>query len=465
MRKGNIYLYLSGLAVVAVAVSAQAASRTGWRGDGSGCYPEASPPLHWSTTSNVVWKTALSGKSYSSPIQVRDKLYVASEPALLTCLSAATGAILWQRSATYRDVLPADEIARMDQLAPTGYALRKELNGLRQQLAAPERALARKPKDATLQRKVAVLRRRVEALTVDIHPYERFLEPDVKASDNLPAPTPTSDGRNIYALFDNGVAACFDQHGKMRWGQIVSQRLHPNGQHASPVMVADRMVVHMDRVIALNKRTGEPVWDVDTASKLGSPVVARLGNRDVVVTAAGDILLGQDGAVLMRRVASLTYSSPIIADSIAYFIGESAYALSLPNDTSLPFDARQLWTTPLGDGRPFSSPIFHDGRVYTCSPRGMLRVLNAGSGALLHSMALPGTRATVRSALALAGKFIFVSDDAGNTTVFHTGPVPKLAAQNSLAPFHSELLFSGNRMFVRAAEQLWCIAEQDPPNK
>jgi outer membrane protein assembly factor BamB len=67
----------------------------GWRGDGSGRYPDATPPLEWSPKKNVRWKTAVGG-SYASPILTAQHVILASEPNLLLCLERSTGKIVWQ---------------------------------------------------------------------------------------------------------------------------------------------------------------------------------------------------------------------------------------------------------------------------------------------------------------------------------------------------------------------------------
>ena len=54
----------------------------GWRMDGDGRYLDADPPLEWSPTKNVIWKTSLPSWSNSSPVLLADEklLFVRSEP-------------------------------------------------------------------------------------------------------------------------------------------------------------------------------------------------------------------------------------------------------------------------------------------------------------------------------------------------------------------------------------------------
>jgi outer membrane protein assembly factor BamB len=75
----------------------------GWRGDGTGCYPGATPPTVWfqkanGQSRNIFWKTRLPCYSWSTPIVVGDKIFTRSEPYDLLCLNKNTGKLLWIRS-------------------------------------------------------------------------------------------------------------------------------------------------------------------------------------------------------------------------------------------------------------------------------------------------------------------------------------------------------------------------------
>src|SRR5258707_13909436 len=65
----------------------------GWRGDGSGRFPGATPVTEWSATKNVRW-AAVVGRRYSSPIVTDKFVFVTSEPDLLICLDRAGGKVL-----------------------------------------------------------------------------------------------------------------------------------------------------------------------------------------------------------------------------------------------------------------------------------------------------------------------------------------------------------------------------------
>ena len=55
--------------VVSMETTAYAANWPSWRGDdGKGVVPEGAPPIRWSETENIKWKTDLPGEGQSTPI-------------------------------------------------------------------------------------------------------------------------------------------------------------------------------------------------------------------------------------------------------------------------------------------------------------------------------------------------------------------------------------------------------------
>jgi len=106
----------TGIAVLALALGGVRMSAADWarfRGpQGSGIAPDARPPVAWSATQNLRWKTSLPGPGSSSPILVGDKLLVTSFSGYgdgsrsgpgelqrhLVCLDRKSGRVLWSHS-------------------------------------------------------------------------------------------------------------------------------------------------------------------------------------------------------------------------------------------------------------------------------------------------------------------------------------------------------------------------------
>lgn len=182
----------------------------GWRGDGTGRFPDASPPTEWSATKNVLWSAPV-GRSYSSPILTEACVIVASEPNLLICLDRADGRERWRVETRPSDL--SDGAAR----------------------AAAE---AYKPREI-----------------------------------GLTTATPVTDGKAVYAAFANGIVRAVDLSGKPKWIAFIdAEQNTAYGRSVSPVIVDGRLVVHMTHLHAFDPATGRLLWvNLEARSTYGTP--------------------------------------------------------------------------------------------------------------------------------------------------------------------------------------------------
>ena len=103
----------------------------GWRGDGTGAYPGATPVrrvhgrharagrrfVRWdrpgpqgsgsspTAVPNIVWKTRMPGFAESQPIVVGDRVITTADPYSLVCVDAHTGEILWVRESNPLEIM------------------------------------------------------------------------------------------------------------------------------------------------------------------------------------------------------------------------------------------------------------------------------------------------------------------------------------------------------------------------
>jgi outer membrane protein assembly factor BamB len=66
----------------------------GWRRNGTGRYPDATPPVEWTAGKNIKWQARV-GSGNSSPVISGDRVLVTSEPGLIHCVSRTDGKLLW----------------------------------------------------------------------------------------------------------------------------------------------------------------------------------------------------------------------------------------------------------------------------------------------------------------------------------------------------------------------------------
>jgi len=378
----------------------------GWRGDGSGQYPSADPVTKWSAKENVLWKTEV-GAGSSSPIVVGRRVFITAEPDLLTCLDAETGQELWRKAHKVSD-FPAALNAKIS-LRPNQYG------------------------DAT--------------------------------------PTPVSDGKRVWVFFNTGIVACYDLDGQSRWMNWYDMRPTTNyGRTASPVLVGERLLVHFGALVCLDAATGKLLWkNEDAKATYGTPAPARIGDVEVVITPAGHAVRLADGKILASDLGHCMYTSPVVQGRIVYFIDTSISAVQLPENASDQVEGKELWFEDLS-GEFFASPIVHGGRIYAVDRAANYYVIDANTGKpiLKKTLELPpagrSESPNIYPSLCLAGKHLFVGNDAGESLLIEPGDKCAVVGVNSLPGGSGGTpAFSNRRLFIRGGKFLYCVGGQPAP--
>ncbi|MEI7835214.1 MAG: PQQ-binding-like beta-propeller repeat protein [Planctomycetota bacterium] len=393
------------LAVLATGTLLTAEPSVGWRGDGTGRYPQATPPTEWSAEKNVVWKTPTPAWSNASPVIVGDRIFICAEPSTLLCLNKADGKILWQKACGY------DVLSGAEGKEPVG-----------KEVAPPP------------------------------------TPPSAHEVNGYSSATPVSDGKSVYVVFGTGIAACYDLAGNRRWVRMVERPSHNWGHSTSPVLVDDKLIVHVKKVWALKTSDGATAWSQDSAQAWGTPAVARVGGKSVGVMPAGDFIRADDGVTIASKAGSLTYASPIVHDGMVYFAQDNACGVRLPETAEPAAQLKPAWSAGGRKGRFYASSVFHAGLLYVVNQSGEFNVLDAATGDTLAGRKLE-LGGTTYPSIALAGERLFVSSDTGKTIVLELGKELKQVAANTLEPFRSTPVFEGARMYVRTTNHLICIGQ------
>jgi outer membrane protein assembly factor BamB/Ca2+-binding EF-hand superfamily protein len=199
----NAWSYCLGWsAFVFSACSLSASNWPGWRGpDGIGVSPEKNLPLNWSTNENVRWRVDLPGPGNSSPIIWGKRVFV-------------TQAIEKDKR---RTLMCFDrESGKMWWQSGVAYTEQEP--------------------------------------TQESNPYC--------------AGTPATDGQRVFACFGSAGVYAYDMEGKEVWHRDLGKLIHMFGNAVSPVLFGDLCILNFSpdqksRLIALNKKTGETVWEVE----------------------------------------------------------------------------------------------------------------------------------------------------------------------------------------------------------
>jgi outer membrane protein assembly factor BamB len=377
----------------------------GWRGDGSGRFPGAMPVTEWSATKNVRW-AAVVGRSYSCPIVTDKFVFVTSEPDLLICLDRAGGKVLWKV-----EIKPADLTDENSRKAAEKYEAPKDGSG-------------------------------------------------------LTAATPLTDGKNIYAVLGNGIICAVDLDGKRKWTVgIGADPTTGYGRSSSPIIVAGKLIVHLSNLYAFDPATGRQLWvNTEAKSSYGTPVHLRIGDIDLIVTPNGDVVRATDGKSVASEIGRAIHSSPIQCGEGVVCFGDATVSAMRLNPS---FKEEEVWSGMIG-GEVFGSPLLHNNTLFIATSDGELFAFDAnGKGApepLINGRALlEATNAagpTVYGSLTLAGNYLFLTANKGETVVLDATREAPLVRRNKLpGGTGSSPIFSGGEMFLRDGDKLLCVGK------
>ena len=321
-------------------------SPLGFRTDGTGRYPDANPPLHWGTDTNVVWKTDLP-KSNAIPVILGQKLFTCAEPCVLLCINKADGKILWQGESRYSEIeLTEQEKAQFEVERRQGDGLNNQLSSLNQQSSALRKLLkdGKAPKDET-EKKLKDLRAQsdtIKAQKLKLTTLNRYLEPGkggggrFHPTGGYSSPTPVTDGKRIYVIFGNGLVACYDLQGNRQWLKLVEHPTAAYGHGSSPLLVNDKLLVHFSDLVALNTHDGSEAWRVKISPGHGTSMHARLVDVDVAIHPSGYVYRVSDGSILAKGLGSTGPNSPLVQDGKVFFVAGRIRGYALPMSSEIP---------------------------------------------------------------------------------------------------------------------------------
>lgn len=471
-RNIGVPIFLSAIFLLLPCSPALAAdARIGFRGNGTGRFPEANPPVNWSATSNVVWKAPMAGRCNGSPIAVGDRVFTCSEPGMLLCVSAADGKVLWSDTATFFDTVPEDDAEATAIIAKVNAA-------------------------KTEQEKEAVK----VALKKDILRCEYFEMPPVMGEHfgftfEYTMPTPTSDGKQVYVVYGTGLVAAYDLNGRRQWLRMLVKPTSATGYSSSPLLAGGRLVICMGGLLqGLDPASGKTVWKVDHKERNGSPVRAQVGGTELVVMPYGKVYRASDGKLMADEATCNGQLTAIVHGDVVYsswdesFSGEGAPKFLAKKGERRLMAARlkpgedgmilveKLWET---EERPssYSSPVYHDGLIYNKVDGGKNQFQVVAFDTATGQVAYKSPPRAVNKGtdphpcITLAGPYIYGGFDSGQMWVFKPGREFQEVSFNALAKSglggslgqedHDQMtsppFFIGSRMYIRSHKFLWCI--------
>jgi outer membrane protein assembly factor BamB len=215
----------------------------------------------------------------------------------------------------------------------------------------------------------------------------------------------------------------------------------------------------------LNVKDGSEVWRTKMNPNYATSMPTRIGDVDVIIHPNGQAVRVADGVIIAKNLGSTDRNSPLVQDGRVFFMSGQARGAVLPTSIeSASGKWEMLWkgkgTNLRGGGSWFPSPVLHEGLLYALNGSSAFTVVDALTGEKVYEEKLEfNKRGECYPSITLAGKYLFVSCDSGETIILEPGREFKEVGRNFLETFRSSLVFEGKRMYVRTTKNLWCIGE------
>jgi outer membrane protein assembly factor BamB len=382
-------------------------------------------PLTWGETENVVWKTAIHHRGWSSPVIYGDQIWVTTSTLdgrelYALCIDRNTGEIL-------KDMKVFD-------------------------VAEPQIA----------------------------HSFNSYA-----------SPTPVIEEGRIYVSYGSPGSACIDtEKFEVVWERRDIECNHFQGAGSSPILYHDLLILNFDGsdhqfVIALNKQTGETVWQTprsidfrdlgpdgkpkahgDFRKAFSTPHVATIDGRTELISLGSkaaysyDPLTGRELWRVEERGQHSASARPVVGEGTVFYpsgFGGSQLMAVRAGGNGVITDTHVAWRVNRGvPDKP--SVLLSHGLIYMIDDGGAATCVDALNGDVVWQGRVGGNYSA--SPIHADGKIWFFSEE-GKATAVRPGRTFQILAENYLNEgFMASAAVIGNAFYLRTKTHLYRIEQQ-----
>jgi len=288
--------------------------------------------------------------------------------------------------------------------------------------------------------------------------------PKVSGETGFAAPTLTTDGRRVYAIFANGDLVAFDFEGKRVWAKNLGLPKNHYGYSSSLIMYHDLLIVQYDQsgsanVIALAGKTGEQVWKTSRDVKISwsSPIIVNTGKQSEVILVAEPFVISYNPATgkelwRFKCISGEVGPSLAYADGVVFSVNDYAKLAAVQIGAS----PKLLWENDeyLSD---IPSPVATEKYLFLPTSYGMMVCYDAKTGEKYWEKDF-GTPIFASSVLVDGN--IYQMDKKG---VMHIFKADKTYTSVSESPLGEGSVctpaFVGGKIIIRGDKNLYCIGK------
>ncbi|MCI0448089.1 PQQ-binding-like beta-propeller repeat protein [bacterium] len=308
---------------------------------------------------------------------------------------------------------------------------------------------------------------------------------------NLAAPSPSTDGKYVFAFFGSGDLAAYDFAGKQIWKTNLQKAYGDFDLNfvmsSTPLLDGDRLYLQLihsgaQLVMALDKSTGKEIWKNERRTdardeclhSYASPYLYREGKREFLLIHGADYITAhqlKDGTELWRAGSFNPkeryhpnfrfVASPVgTAGLIVVPTAKNGPVIGLNPDAQSDMTnsmQKRVWT--LERGTPdVPSPLINQGIVYLNRENGVLIAIDAKTGNQIYQERAYEHRHRA-SPIYGDGKIYLTARD-GTVTVVKAGRSYEVLSKNEIGEqISASPAISNGRIYLRTFDALYAIGK------
>jgi outer membrane protein assembly factor BamB len=289
--------------------------------------------------------------------------------------------------------------------------------------------------------------------------------PRVTEDTGLSAPTVTTDGTRVYAIFATGDIIAFTMAGNRVWARNLGVPDNHYGHSSSLIVWNNHLLVQYDsnkggKLLSLDTATGETRWE--TKRQVGiswaSPILAEIDGNPQVILSAEPLVAGYDPETgkelwsvdcMMGEVGP----SPAYGEGLVYAANEYARLVAIRPGAADPV----VWEND--EYLPeIASPVVSGGLLFIATSYGVLVCYDAATGEKYWEEEAP--QGFSASPMVADGK-LYAMDSGGNMHIYSLSKEAKKLATPALGEqAYASPAFSDGTIYLRGEKYLYCIRNE-----
>jgi len=291
------------------------------------------------------------------------------------------------------------------------------------------------------------------------------------------APTVTTDGKRVFAIFVTGDLGCFDFSGRNLWTKNLGTPDNVYGYASSLEMYRNLLLIQYDqgdaesdksKLIALDGFSGRVVWEAKrpVANSWSTPIVAQTDSGPQIITAADPWVIAYEpnsGAEIWRAECLVgdVAPAPIYANGLTFVIEPYSKTVAIRTDGKGDVTKTHIaWS--LDEPAPdICSPVGNGEFVFILNSDGLALCFKAADGEKLWEEDIGEGRDSFLASPSLVGDKLYLLTEKGVMIIAEVLPKYKELARCELGEkCCASPAFVDGRIYIRGVENLYCIGKE-----